>query len=211
LFPFAVLGAVVSWQRDRARRLLAGTVAVYCASMLPLMVFARYRTTVLPCVAVLAATAVLWLAETARRGDWATVGRAAVLVVPCALFSLAWPGWMATAHAKSMAVSYHDMGEFYLAAGKQDDAIQAYERAVARAPDTVIASMRRLGELYRLRKQYDRAERHMLGVLQRKPESQLGRRALVQLYTDMSQDDRYRNDERVRTKLARARGALPEH
>ena len=208
LFPLAVLGAVVSWRRSRAGRLLAGAVAVYCASMLPLMVFARYRATVLPCMAVLAAAAVLWLVETIRRGDWATVGRAAALVVPCALFSLAWPGWMANAHAKSMGVSYHDMGEFYLAAGKQDDAIRAYERAVAMAPDTVIASMRRLGELYRQRKQYDRAERHMLGVLQRKPDSQLGRRALVQLYTDMAADPRYRDDESVRTKLARARAAV---
>ncbi|HLY39487.1 MAG TPA: glycosyltransferase family 39 protein [Candidatus Binatia bacterium] len=208
LFPLAVLGAVVSWRRDRARRLLAGMVAVYCASMLPLMVFARYRTTMLPCMAVLAATGVLWLAETVRRGDWAIAGRAAALVVPCALFSLVWPGWMATAYAKSMAVSYHDMGEFYLAAGKQDDAIQAYERAVAMAPDTVIASMRRLGDLYRQRKQYDRAERQMLGVLQRKPDSPLGRRALVQLYTDMAADPRYRDDDSVRAKLARARAAV---
>jgi 4-amino-4-deoxy-L-arabinose transferase-like glycosyltransferase len=208
LFPLAALGAVVSWRRDRARRLLAAAVVVYCASMLPLMVFARYRTTVLPCVAVLAATALLWLDAAVRDRDWRRVGMAAAVAVPVALFTLTWPDWMAKAHAKSMAVSYHDMGEYYLAHGDEDAAIRAFERAVAAQPDVVIASMRRLGDLYRVRKQYDRAERYMLAVLARKPDSPLGRRALAQLYADMAADDRYRDDPAVRTKLARARAAL---
>jgi tetratricopeptide (TPR) repeat protein len=207
LVPFAALGLLVSWG-DRKRRMLACVVGVYSLSMLPFMIFARYRTTILPCLTVLAAIALLWLTQRVRRRDWLSLGYASGVLALVAVFSLSWPAWMSEAHAKSMAVTFHNMGEQYLADGKVDDAIRVFERAVVIAPDVVTASMRRLGDLYRQRKDYVRAEGYMLRVLERKPDSALGRRALVQLYSDMVQTPRYRDNAEVHAKLERARSML---
>ena len=208
LFPLSILGAFVSWRKGRPYRLLAWIVVVYCASMLPFMVFARYRATVLPCLAVLAAMGLLWLKDAIRERAWQSLAFATVLMTSAGLFSLAWPAWMVEAHEKSMGMSFHDMGEDYLRRGKEDDAIRAFERAVAIKPETFIGSMRRLGDLYLARKDYPRAERYMLRVLQLKPNSPLARSARVQLYTSMLEDDRYRNDSSVKEKLAMARDAV---
>ena len=133
---------------------------------------------------------------------------AAVLMTCMGLFSMAWPEWLADAHAKSVGVTLHDMGEDYLRRGKEDDAIRTFERAVAIKPELFIASLRRLGDLYLARKDYARSEYYMSRVLQLKPESRLARTARVQLYTSMLQDPRYRDDPTVQEKLAKARDAL---
>ena len=208
LFPLAVLGAVVTWRAGRPYRLLASIVLVYCVTLLPFMVFARYRATVLPCVAVLAASAVVWLMNAARERAGQRLAYAAVLMTCMGLFSMAWPDWLADAHAKSVGVTLHDMGEDYLRRGKEDDAIRTFERAVAIKPELFIASLRRLGDLYLARKDYARSEYYMSRVLQLKPDSRLGRTARVQLYTSMLQDPRYRDDPTVQEKLAKARDAL---
>ena len=208
LFPLSILGAFVSWRKGWPYRLLAWIVVVYCATMLPFMVFARYRATVLPCLAVLAATAVVWLKDRLRERAWQSLAFATMLMTSAGLFSLAWPDWMAEAHNKSMGMSLHDMGEDYLRRGKEEDAIRAFERAVAIKPEMFIASMRRLGDLYLARKNYPRAERYMLRVLELKPNSPLARNARVQLYTSMLEDDRYRNDPKIKEKLAMARDAV---
>ena len=105
-------------------------------------------------------------------------------------------------------MTLHDMGEDYLRRGDEDAAIRSFERAATINPDTNIASMRRLGDLYLARKDYARSERYMLRVLQLKPDSRMGRNARVQLYTTMLQDARYRDDPAVQEKLARAREAV---
>lgn len=208
LFPFSVLGVFLTWRGNRNFRLLACVVGVYCMSMLPFMVFTRYRTTVLPCMALLAAAAILWLVERVGERSWRAVGSASGALLVLGMFSLSWPTWMAAAHTKSMGVTFHNMGEQYLVEGRTDNAIRVFERAVESAPEVVTASMRRLGELYRQRKDYARAESYMLRVLDRKPDSTLGRHALAQLYSDMVATDEYRNDPEVRAKLEQARAML---
>jgi len=86
LLPLAVLGAVVGCSR-REVRLLAGFVCVYGLSVVIFFVFSRYRLHAAPAMAVLAGSAVPWIASVVQQRDRRRALLAVGLVSATALVS----------------------------------------------------------------------------------------------------------------------------
>ncbi len=203
LFPLALLGAVTGW-RNAGVRILAVTAAAYCAAVVAFFVLARFRAPIVPILAVLAAAGLGWLGATARAQDWQRLAAGAALVAVAALWAVVFPDWLAARRLNSVAISYHNLAEGLVASGDVDGGIRAYEQAVATNPTAVVASMRALGDLYLQRGDYRRAEQYMRRVLEIKPNSKLGREALVRLYETMRKDPHVNGDATLTRKLADA-------
>ncbi|MBE0567047.1 MAG: hypothetical protein IH621_13890, partial [Krumholzibacteria bacterium] len=89
LLPLAVVGLVaVRW--NRAAVLLAAVVGVQALSVLPFFVNARFRSPLLPLLAVFAVAGVLALVETRRRPGARTLVLAAVLAVAAVATNVDW-------------------------------------------------------------------------------------------------------------------------
>jgi tetratricopeptide (TPR) repeat protein len=207
LLPLAVLGAVVGW-RSRKVRMLVTVAAVYVVSLLPFFVMARLRVQLVPLMAVLGSGALLWLAASVREHRRRELVGAGVLLTVIAFISLYQPEFIAKQRQTSTAITWNNLGATFLDQRRQEDAIRAYERAVSIDAAGVPAALRTLGELYLQRDDFARAESAMKRVLELRPASNLGRQALVRLYEAMSRDERHRNDESVKARLAEAYRAV---
>jgi superkiller protein 3 len=157
-----------------------------------------------PILAILAAAALAWLYDAARAAAWRQLGASVALVTVAVLWTHTRPEGLEARRRSGLAIAYHNLGAALEGAGNPTAAIDAYERAVAMDARSVIASMRQLGELYLARGDFDRAERHMLRVIEIKPDSRIGRQALVRLYEKMLQKPRWQSDAQLRQKLANA-------
>lgn len=207
LFSFALLGAAVSWT-SRPVRMLAATVAFYCAGVVAFFVLGRFRAPIVPALAVLAAAAIAWLYETARTAAWRKFVAGAALVVAAGVWTHVRPGWLESRRRSGLAIAYHNLGSALIEMGDVAGGIDAYERAVASSPQSVIVSMRALGDLYLARRDYGRAERYMRRVLEIKPGSRLGQTALVRLYEAMLRAPDAKGDPATKRKLAAAYRAV---
>jgi tetratricopeptide (TPR) repeat protein len=206
LIPLALLGLVVG-RRRRAVRLVAAAVAIYVVSLLPFFVMARLRVQVAPLLAVLAAGGVTFLVGEIARRSWDRLPAACALVAVALVACHYRTGWMSQQSTASLAIAWNNLGSSLLDAGKRDDAIHAYERAVETDAAAVPASLRALGDLYRRQGDYQRAEGAMRRVLEMKPNSPMGREALRKLYAEMLADPRYRDNPEVRARAAAAGAA----
>lgn len=203
LTPLALLGAVALWSNRRARALVV-VVLVYCAGVVAFFVLSRIRVQIVPILAVLAGGGLVWLAQTVARGDARRLATAAVLLA-VAGFGATWrPPWMADHERKALAVSWQNAAGQAERAGQPDLGIAAYEMALSISAPDILFSARRLGHLYLERREYEKAERNMLLVLEHKPQSRSGREALVTLYETMWNDPRVPRDDVLRRKLADA-------
>ena len=203
LVPLAILGAVVGWRRRRETRALAVFGALYVAGLCAFFVLGRFRLPLVPVLCVLSVGGLAWLArELAMRSSRAAI--AAVCVAVALVLCIHRPDWMEDLRTRGLAVSLHNLAEVYAAAGDEDRAIQIYERAVSTSEQTVLASLRTLGEIYLRRGDYGRAEGHMRAVLRHRPDSQRGRDALVRLYEAMARDAERCSDPSVKDGLVAA-------
>ena len=199
LMPLGVLGAVIGWRRRNVRIVLAMMV-VYLATLLPFFVMARLRVQIVPLLAVLGGGAVVWLIEAIRSRQTRQLVAAAAVAAPVLLVVYYYPEWMAKRRTGGLAIAWNNLGATLVGAGQPDDAIRAFERAVAIDARAVPASLRSLGDLYRRRGDYLRAEAAMRRVLELKPQSRTGREALRSLYAAMLQDARWRDDPAIRAR-----------
>jgi hypothetical protein len=208
LTALAVLGAAV-WFREKVEvRILVGFTAIYCVTVVAFFVFSRYRIQIVPVLVVLAAAAVLWLAEQIRRARWENVagGTAAVLMAGFFCFQR----FDFTDRDKAIAISLNNLGAVYAEQGNMPKAIETYEEAVALAPAGVVGAMRILGDYYLKTGDFARAEQYMRQVVTHKPESQMGWNALVALYTKMRAEgagDSTTSDKLALALLSANRGA----
>jgi tetratricopeptide (TPR) repeat protein len=214
LAPLALLGAIVTWRRrDPAlpgggARLLTWAVLAYAATLVVFFVLGRLRAPLVPPLAILAAAGIDWLAARVHARDRrAWVGGAALVAVAFAVLQYE-PPVLARARRSGHAIALHNAGTLLAERGAVGRALPLLERAVAVDPGTVVASMRLLGDLYLERGDFARAERYMQRVLRHKPDSALGKQALLRLYERMLADARYRDDPEVRRKHDAARAAL---
>ena len=194
LFPLALLGAGLSFRGHRHARFLTVVAVTYCASIVAFFILARFRIQILPVLAVLAAFGLARLVDAARRTSWKSVALYGGVVLAGALFSMVTPSWIEATKAPSLAVGYNNLGALYAEEGRVDSAIAAYETAIRIAPQSVVGAMRSVADLYLGRRQYDQAETKMRRVLELKPDSRMGRDALVRLYETMWRDPSYRGD-----------------
>ncbi len=208
LAPFALLGAVVSWRRSRAARITAGAVAVYAATLVLFYVMGRLRLPMAPALIALGATGAAWLFERVYARDVRRGVTGAAIVLVAALPCLTWSSWIDDMRSSTLAVACNNIAAQLQRAGRTGEAIAMYERAIDTRPAMVIGAMRTLGDLYLTERRYDDAERVMRLVLSHKPDSPLGKQALVRLYEAMAADPSTGGMPAVRTRLAAAYRAV---
>jgi tetratricopeptide (TPR) repeat protein/4-amino-4-deoxy-L-arabinose transferase-like glycosyltransferase len=180
LMPLAVLGAVAGWRRRRVR-IVAGVALLYLASLLPFFVMARLRVQLLPMLVVLAAGGVVWAIAVIRERKPAALARGAGLALALGFACFYRPAFMAERRETSLAVGYNNLGATLLEMGKIDDAVRAYERAVALRDDAVPASLRSLGQIYLDRGEKLRAETLLRRLLELRPDNRFARENLERL------------------------------
>ncbi len=203
LFPLALLGAGASFRTHGHARSIITVAAAYCAGIVAFFILARFRIQILPILAVLGTFGAARLVAAVRSKSWRSVTLYGGIVLGGALFSMITPSWIEATKAPSLAVGYNNLGALYSETGQVELAIEAYEKAIRIEPKTVVGAMRSVGELYLGRKEYDKAEIHMRRVLDLKPDSRMGRDALVRLYETMWRDPAYHGDRgQLRQKLA---------
>jgi len=145
--PLALLGAVGSWRRGRAVRLLAGFVVVYWASLVVFFLFSRYR---LPVVLALLPLAALGLTDLdgrvrARRDLAPALVLLGAGVVVCHLHI----GIFQRDHPLAMEMRLRHLAATQREIGQVDAAIASLEEAVAQCPPGCPWSLQDLFEAYR--------------------------------------------------------------
>jgi tetratricopeptide (TPR) repeat protein len=203
VMPFAALGTVAWWRRSRAARVTAVAVAVYVAGLVMFYVVGRMRLPVVVPVIALATAGAAWWIDRARALDARGAVGGAALVVVGLVVCMSRPAWMVEGRTSGLMTSYANLGSQCMSARRFDEAITAYERAVAINPEFVLG-LRRLGDLYLGRRRYADAERAMRLVLHHKPSSPLGHAALIRLYETMARDPSTGGAGAVRARLADA-------
>ena len=177
---FALLGGAVAFRENTSVRVLAGFVAIYCATVVAFYVFSRYRIQIVPVLMVLAAHGILWLVWQLRARRWEYVAGGVAAVLMAGFFCFQRFEW--TDRTKAIAISLNNLGALYMDMGETAKAISTYEEAVSLSPQGVIGAMRILGDYYMKQGNFGRAEELMRKVVTYKPESQMGWNALATLY-----------------------------
>ena len=131
LVPLAIVGLVAAWS-DRRRLWPIGLLfAGYAASVVIFYVFARYRFPLVPFLLLLAAAG----AASARAlFTAATPARRAMLGAAVALAAVA-VNWPMLSPTRMRAITETNLGSAFHEAGRDDEAVRHYERAVALEPD----------------------------------------------------------------------------
>ncbi len=134
LLPFSVIGAVASW-RERPARLLVVLVGSYLASIVAFFVVGRFRLTIMPLVAVMAALGLRWAV---RQVSTPTVRRSAVLGA-LAFISLGFVAFHPLRfHDRDVntALAWRNLGSLQARVGTPEAAVDAYRHALDIQPQS---------------------------------------------------------------------------
>ena len=156
LLPLAAIGAVALWHRRKQLWPLYALTAAYAASVILFFVVARYRLPLVPMLVIFAAGGLLAIAAVA--GFSASGGRPRVPATAWAIaLALAiasnWPLYSA---ASQQVITENNLGTALQEAGRPNEAIARYQRALALKPDYVPA-MNNLGTALRAAGRVDEA------------------------------------------------------
>ncbi len=132
LLPLAGIGLVLGHRKLPAPILMF--LLLYPASVILVFVSARYRTPVVPILAVLAASGVLDLGRRIRRKEWARLALAAGVAASLVLLGTL-PGPFPQERADYRAELYYSVGTRAMNAGDLDGALEHLGRAVEIQPD----------------------------------------------------------------------------
>jgi len=129
--PLALLGFLAAWLDRRRLWPLLALLAAYAASVVVFYVFARYRFTMVPFLLLLAG---LGAASATRLFAAATPSRrmAVAALLGLATVAVNWPLLSAT---RMRAITETNLGTALHEAGRLDEAVARYEKAVALQPD----------------------------------------------------------------------------
>jgi len=164
LVPLACLGLWISWDDRRRLWLLYAMTASYSVSVLAFYVVARYRLPIVPILMMLAALAVVrgrafvFTLKPAR----AITGLAVLAVVTL------WSNIPVASADAMRAASYQNLGTTLQEAGRLDEAVDAFHRALALEPDYA-PTHNSLGSVLRQQGHHDEAIAQLEAALRLQP------------------------------------------
>jgi len=138
----------------------------YAAGVILFFVASRYRTPVLPLLALCGAPFVTWAVATARAGRWHALAAPSLL---CVLFLVVANVGLPAMPRAFTSDTYADMGTFHYDQGRMDDAIPWYERALVLNPEDPEAA-HNLGVIWLRKSRPEKAEPLFRRVLATWPE-----------------------------------------
>jgi len=127
ILPFGVIGLVGAARRWPDLLPLLAIMGAYLLSALLFFTQSRYRMPMVPLLALFAAHGAVWLFRAAARRDLGRLLWSVPLLVGLFLFSNRDPGNNRAFDAQNNGI----VGEMLLQAGRPDDAIEAFRRAIA--------------------------------------------------------------------------------
>jgi tetratricopeptide (TPR) repeat protein len=159
LAPLALLGVWVTWP-DRARLLPVQLLfLVYTSTLLVFYMFARYRMPLLPILALFAAAGMARLPEFLRASRPSRI----VACFTTTALAAAFCNWPVFDEDYMRSVTQYNLGNELVDAGRIDDAMERYRRAVSLYGDNVMAHhnlgalLANGGDLAGARAEYERA------------------------------------------------------
>lgn len=175
LLPFAVVGSILCWRRVPVPLRLF--LLLYPAAVVLVFVSARYRTPVIPLLAVLAAAGGAAAVRVARGGSWRE--RALVLGAGAATACLATlPGPFPQERLNYQAELYHDIAIGQAITGRREEALAALYKAVELEPGYAFA-YEGIGYLLADAGRLDEAARELRRALRLEPDHAGLHRALA--------------------------------
>lgn len=179
LVPLAVVGLFASWRDRRRLWILYALIASYAASVVVFYVFARYRFPLVPLLLVFAAAGLVAL----RRPRLIPNPHSLIpLVIVAALFT----NWPVVSAQEMRAVTALNLGVALESAGRLDEAVAEYRRAIADRPDYAPAYSN-LATALRREKKIDEAVACYKRALELQPEFAAAHYNLANLLLDEGQ------------------------
>jgi tetratricopeptide (TPR) repeat protein len=157
LLPLGVLGMAVLWRERRRLWIVYALTAAYAMSVVVFFVVARYRLPLVPFVALFAAAGMLALG---RRHVPAMAAAAAIALAA---------NWPLHSAASQQAITENNLGTALQEAGRIDDAIGRYQRALALDP-AYTPALNNLGAALRAAGRTDEAIAAYAGALAQDPD-----------------------------------------
>lgn len=148
LVPLAVLGCIMAWPLRPRVGILYAMTGIYAASVLMFYVFARYRLPLVPLLMLFATYAVVTIADhinrrarKARResnesGFFSAFSASSAVQIVVALVATAvMANWPILSKQRMRAITENNLATALQDAGRTDEAIAHYRRAIAIQPD----------------------------------------------------------------------------
>jgi hypothetical protein len=168
--PLALLGALAFRTRHEVR-LMSGFVLVYWATVVAFFVFSRYRIQVVPALLPLAALGTIELSARLRAPAWKPIATAAAIVLPAAVFCLHTIGVFSRDNEQVVEMRLRHRAQIELMAGRPDDAIATYRRAVDRCPLRCPQALTELIDIFEKTGRRTEGERYLRTFIQTHPEN----------------------------------------
>lgn len=176
----AVFGALAFHARPDVR-LLTGFVVVYWATVVAFFVFSRYRIQVVTALLPLAALGAVELWARLRAPAWAPIATGAAIVLAGALFCLQTIGVFSRDHPQVVEMRLRHRAQIELMAGRTDDAIATYQRALRVCPVLCPGALAELIDTYEKVGRGGDGERWLRGFVQAYPQNRAAQDLLVRL------------------------------
>jgi tetratricopeptide (TPR) repeat protein len=152
LVPLALVGLIVAWPDRRRLWPILAFFGVYAASVVLFFVFARYRFPLVPFLLLFGAFGLVSAVSLAARSS---PGRRAAIAAAVGLAAVA-TNWPLLPSTRMRAITETNLGTALYEAGRLDEAVTRYEKAVALQPDYAPA-YNNLGVTLRAKGQVDAA------------------------------------------------------
>jgi tetratricopeptide (TPR) repeat protein len=203
LLPLAAAGLWLTRREGERLRLLQVVLITLFAGMLPFFVFGRYRFPLVPPLAVLAAAALVAVADGVRTRKFSTLAPAAGLAAAAAV--IAWLPLVSRTNQEA-AASVNE-GAAAAKLGRFEDALALEDHAIRLAPGLVQAHYQRAATLARMGR-VDEALREYERVLELDPANEI---ALVDLTRLATAQGRSSDSEAAVRRAVASGAASPRH
>jgi 4-amino-4-deoxy-L-arabinose transferase-like glycosyltransferase len=167
--PLALLGAVAFRARPDVR-LLVAFVLVYWATVVAFFVFSRYRIQVVTALLPLAALGAVELWARLRAPVWRPIATALAIVLAAALFCLQTIDVFSRDHPQVVEMRLRHRAQIERMAGRTDDAIATYQRALRVCPLRCPAALAELVDTYEQAGRRSDGERYLRSFVHAHPQ-----------------------------------------